>query len=177
MDITDLGALRSHLPFAVIFSRMICSMICGALIGIERERKNLAAGLRTHMLVCLSACLVAILTQEIVHHPDFRADGVQMDPLRLIEAVTAGVAFLVGGLIVFSRGRVRGMTTGAGLWFSGSIGLSCGLGFALIAVTATALAIFVLLLLNWLEPAFTRKGRRPVSEESSARRRSREGSP
>lgn len=126
-------------------------MICGAAIGFERERKNRAAGFRTHILVCLASSLVAVLTIEITHHAAFASDAARIDPLRVIEAVTAGVAFLAAGTIVFAKGEVKGLTTGAGLWFSGAIGLACGLGFWQIAVIATVLALVVLWLLSLIE--------------------------
>ncbi len=79
------------------------------------------------------------------------ADSTHVDPLRLIEAVTAGVAFLAAGMIVFNKGEVKGLTTGAGLWFAGSIGLACGLGFWQIGVLATLFAFSVLFLIHRLE--------------------------
>ncbi len=78
-------------------------------------------------------------------------DGARQDPLRLIEAVTAGVAFLAAGTIIVARGRIKGLTTGAGLWLAGAIGLAAGLGFWQIAAFATFLAVIVLGLLHPLE--------------------------
>lgn len=69
---------------------------------------------------------------------------VRIDPLRVIEAVTAGVAFLAAGMIVFARGRVKGLTTGAGMWLSGAIGLAMGFGYWPIAFFATVAAVCVL---------------------------------
>ena len=97
------------------------------------------------------AAIVAILTIEITHHAAFSSDAARFDPIRLIEAVTAGVAFLAAGMIVFNKGEVRGLTTGAGLWFAGSIGLACGLGFWQIGLIATLFAVGVLWLIHRLE--------------------------
>lgn len=150
-ELAALGFERTWLPFSAILVRLAAALFCGALIGFERERGQRAAGLRTHILICLSAALVALLTIEIRHHPAFASADMRLDPGRAIEAVTSGVAFLAAGLIVFSRGRVKNLTTGAGMWLSGTIGLSCGLGYAAIALAATGLAIFVLWALNLLE--------------------------
>lgn len=144
-------ATETALPLSVIGMRLLIAMLCGGSIGFERERKNRAAGLRTHILVCLSSAIVAILTIEIAHHTAFQGESARIDPLRLIEAITAGVAFLAAGMIVFSKGEVRGLTTGAGLWFAGSIGLAAGLGFWHVSLMATALALVVLWLLHGLE--------------------------
>ncbi|MBC2775509.1 MgtC/SapB family protein [Rhizobium sp. AQ_MP] len=139
------------LELSAIVIRLLIAMACGAAIGVEREWRSHAAGLRTHVLVCLSAAIVAVLTIEIAHHDAFNAQEVRLDPIRLIEAVTAGVAFLAAGMIVFNKGEVKGLTTGAGLWFAGAIGLSCGLGFWQIGLIATGFALAVLWLLRLLE--------------------------
>ncbi len=146
----DIGH-SSWLPFSVIAARLTLAALLGAVVGFEREWRQRPAGLRTHILVALAAALVAILSVEITRSAYFEVDIVRMDPLRVIEAVTAGVAFLAAGLIVFAKGEVHGLTTGAGMWLAGSIGLACGFGFWGIAVYATVLAIIVLTLLRIVE--------------------------
>lgn len=149
-ELTSFGTTTT-LELSSIVVRLLIAMACGASIGVEREWRSHAAGLRTHVLVCLSAAIVAILTIEIAHHDAFDRAEVRLDPIRLIEAVTAGVAFLAAGMIVFNKGEVKGLTTGAGLWFAGSIGLSCGLGFWQIALIATGFALAALWLLRLIE--------------------------
>ena len=122
-----------------------------------REWQNRPAGLRTHILFCVAAATFAILTIEIVHAPMFGAEqakeAVKVDPIRLVEAVTAGVAFLAAGVVIFTRGQVHGLTTGAGLWLAGAIGVSCGLGLWQVAALGTVIALGVLGFLH----AFERK--------------------
>ncbi len=144
------------LPFSVIALRLLLATLLGAVIGFEREWRNHPAGLRTHILVALAAACFAVIGIEIVHTSQFEDEGARQDPLRLIEAVTAGVAFLAAGTIIVARGRIKGLTTGAGLWLAGSVGLAAGLGFWQIAGLATLLAIVVLGLLHPLEKAVTR---------------------
>jgi putative Mg2+ transporter-C (MgtC) family protein len=115
---------------------------------MEREWRRQPAGLRTHILVCVSTAAIAILTIEITHVDDFAGQEIRIDPIRLIEATTAGVAFLAAGLIFFSKGQVHGLTTGAGMWLAGAIGLAVGLGFWQIAVLATGLTVTVLGILS-----------------------------
>lgn len=141
----------SHLPFPVIASRLLLAAVLGAVVGFERESHERPAGLRTHMLVCLAAATAAVLTIEITHMADFGRESVRVDPVRLIEAVTGGVAFLAAGFIIFTRGEVRGLTTAAGLWLAGAIGLAAGLGFWQVAAMATLLALVVLGLLRLIE--------------------------
>jgi putative Mg2+ transporter-C (MgtC) family protein len=148
------------IPFGIIAARLALAAVLGAAVGFEREWRQRPAGLRTHILVCLSAAIVAILTIEITHVSYFEDDNVRIDPVRTIEAVTSGVAFLAAGLIVFARGEVHGLTTGAGMWLAGAIGLCCGLGFWSIAAFATVLAILVLALLRIVEQKLSLKAKR-----------------
>lgn len=153
------------LPFSVIAARLAIAALFGAVIGFEREWRNHPAGLRTHILVALAAAAFAILGIEIVHSAQFDADASRLDPLRLIEAVTAGVAFLAAGTIIFARGEVKGLTTGAGLWLAGAIGLAAGLGFWQIAGYATLLAIVILGVMHPLEKAVGRSKTRGEAEQ------------
>lgn len=120
----------------------------GSIVGIEREWRDRPAGLRTHILICLATATIAILTIEITHVDVFAGQEIRIDPIRLVEATTAGVAFLAAGLIFFAKGEVHGLTTGAGMWLAGAIGLAVGLGFWQIALMATVLALIVLGLLQ-----------------------------
>ena len=142
-------------PFPVVAARLLLAAIFGAAIGFEREWRNRPAGLRTHVLVCVAAPTFAILTIEIIHAPMFTADAlgdaVKVDPIRIVEAVTAGVAFLAAGVVIFTRGQVHGLTTGAGMWLAGAIGVACGLGLWQIALFSTVLALIVLVLLYAFE--------------------------
>lgn len=124
-------------PAPVVAARLFAAMMLGGLIGVEREMRDRPAGLRTHILVSVAACLFALISFEIMALSEGRADVKATDPLRLIEAVTAGVAFLAAGTIFTAKGSVQGLTTGAGLWMAGAVGLSCGIGqYALAAMAA-----------------------------------------
>lgn len=139
---------KTWLPLEVLIFRLLLAISLGAIVGFEREWRRRPAGLRTHILVCLAAATAAMLTIEITHSPVFGDEAIRIDPIRLVEAVTAGVAFLAAGMIVFSRGEVHGLTTGAGLWLTGAIGLAVGVGIWQVAISATLLALFVLSLLR-----------------------------
>lgn len=142
---------QTWLPFPVIAGRLLLAVILGALVGLEREWRQRPAGLRTHILICVATATIAILAIEITHVDDFAGQEIRIDPLRLIEATTAGVAFLAAGLIFFSKGTVQGLTTGAGMWLAGAMGLGVGLGFWQIAVMGTIIALIVLGVLRMLE--------------------------
>ena len=80
-----------------------------------------------------------------------KSSGQSTDPIRVIEAVTAGVAFLAAGAIFRSQGDVKGLTTGAGMWLAGAIGVACGVGYGILALMATVLAAIILVAVRWLE--------------------------
>lgn len=141
----------TFLPFPVIAARLLFAALLGALIGFEREWRARPAGLRTHILICVAAATFGILTVEISHSTAFIGQEVTVDPVRAVEAVTAGVAFLAAGSILFTRGEVQGLTTGAGMWLAGAVGLSCGFGLWQIAGLGTFLSLVVMGLLHTFE--------------------------
>ncbi|GGL78610.1 hypothetical protein GCM10011392_36350 [Wenxinia marina] len=141
------------MPLGTASLRLCAAIALGAVIGFERERKEKPAGLRTHMLVAMAACLFVVAGMEISALDFGDVDDKRVDPLRLIEAVTAGVAFLAAGLIFTSGGEVRNVTTGASLWLAGAIGLACGAGQVPLAALATVITVVVLYLLGRIERA------------------------
>jgi uncharacterized membrane protein YhiD involved in acid resistance len=84
---------------------LLLAAALGAVVGMEREWRNRPAGLRTHILICLATAAIAILTIEITHVDVFAGQEIRIDPIRLVEATTAGVAFLAAGLIFSPRAR------------------------------------------------------------------------
>jgi putative Mg2+ transporter-C (MgtC) family protein len=148
---TVLAEMRTHIPEGEIALRLTLATMFGAIIGFEREIKDHAAGLRTHMLTALAAALFTVLTFEIFYEIQSRSTQNNADPIRIVEAVTAGVAFLAAGAIISRGGQVRGLTTGAGMWLAGAIGLACGAGRYLIAFMAVILALIILSMMKRLE--------------------------
>lgn len=138
------------LPLPFIALRLAGAVLLCGLIGFEREATDHDAGLRTNMLLGLAAALFAIITLQLVRDFADSADVVRMDPLRLVEAATSGVAFLAAGMIFLSRGQVRNLTTGAMMWLSAGIGLAAGLGLWPIAVLGALFGLVVARVLHWL---------------------------
>ncbi|ANT60928.1 MgtC/SapB transporter [Salipiger sp. CCB-MM3] len=141
----------SAVPAPAAFARLMAAVVLAGCIGLERERREKPAGLRTHILVSVAACLFVLLGRELAAM-DFGGSSEQRnDPLRMIEAVTAGVAFLAAGLIFTSGGKVRNITTGASLWLAGAVGLGCGAGQMPLAAMTTVIVVTVLTLLRLVE--------------------------
>ena len=117
--------------------RLVLAVICGGVIGIEREFKRRTAGFRTHILLCLGAC-VALLTSQYM----FLELNLYTDVARLGAQVVAGIGFMgAGSIIVTNSRRVRGLTTAAGMWISAIIGLVCGAGYVECAIAATVMVL------------------------------------
>ncbi|MGH8076849.1 MAG: MgtC/SapB family protein [Lysobacter sp.] len=130
------------------------AMVLGGVIGVERELKNRPAGFRTHMLVAgAAAMLLGIGHLVLVGDSTDYTSRVQIDPLRLIESVIAGVSFIGAGTI-FAGGRgqsVAGITTAASLLMVAVIGVAAGLRYYALATAATLLTLLILTVLNVLE--------------------------
>ena len=113
--------------------RLVLAVICGASLGLERERKRRPAGFRTHILICLGAAMTTLTSQYLVLNL-----GLFTDMARLGAQVIAGIGFIGAGTIIITKRRqVKGLTTAAGLWATAGIGLAVGCGmYALGVVTA-----------------------------------------
>lgn len=121
-----------------IVLRLALAALLGGLLGLEREHKGKAAGVRTHMLVAMGAALFVLIPQQA---------GIQSADLsRVIQGVVAGIGFLCAGSILKSEDedRVRGLTTAAGMWLTAAIGMAAGLGREATAVISTVLALVIL---------------------------------
>lgn len=168
-SIDILGANATNLPLSAIVVRLVIAGLLGAIIGFEREIRNRPAGLRTHMLTAIAAAAFTIMTYEIYHEMrEINADIARLDPLRIIEAVTAGVAFLAAGTIIRSGSNIRGLTTGAGMWMAGAIGVACGSGFYAVAVIGAVFVLLVTVILGAFEKRILHsKTRRSLDEEGT----------
>jgi putative Mg2+ transporter-C (MgtC) family protein len=144
------GFVATYLPLHIIAIRLLLAAAFGAMIGFEREMNTAEAGLRTHILVAAAAALFTILAFEIFHGLEGSQNGPQADPIRAVEAVTAGIAFLGGGAIFRSGDNVQGLTTGAGMWLAGAVGIATALGYYLVAFGVALFAVMVLAALRAL---------------------------
>lgn len=120
-------------------------------IGVERERKGRAAGLRTHVLVCLGATLAMIVGDLLARQWAGSDASVWLDKGRIAAGVITGVGFLGAGTIINVGGEQRGLTTAAMIWFVAALGLSIGAGFYWVAVCATILTLLAVILLEYVE--------------------------
>lgn len=138
-------SLRELTLFTVAL-RMTLAVVCGGIIGAEREYKRRPAGFRTHIMICLGASMTTLTSQYMALEL-----GYFTDLARLGAQVIAGVGFIgAGTIIVTKRQRVKGLTTAAGLWCSAIIGLALGGGFYEGGILTTALIMLAeLVFANW----------------------------
>lgn len=143
------------LPWNEIILRLFLASVFGAAIGLERERKDWVAGLRTHMMVSLGSCLT-MMVSAFGFFDILGTEHVELDPSRIAAQVISGIGFIGAGTILFlKQGVVRGLTTASGLWTVAAIGLATGGGMYFAAVVATSLAIVILWILQPLEKKLT----------------------
>ena len=134
----------------------LVAAFCGAMLGWNRELKGRAAGLRTQTLVCLGACVLTMTALELAaRYPDSN-----FDPLRAVSGIAGGLGFLGAGSIVQAGGSVKGVTTAATVWISGTIGLTCGIGWYPMAAITMVLTLVTLSCLG-IFTHFIEKERRP----------------
>ncbi len=131
---------------------LLCSVIAGALIGVEREALGKPAGLRTHTLVCFSSALMTLVGLRMAEWTATFPDGTQIvsDLARMPHAILTGIGFLGAGVIFRSHLSVHGLTTAASLWLTASLGIVFGTGLMELATISTAVALVVLVLLRAL---------------------------
>ena len=134
--------------------RICAAVLVGGLLGLEREKKRRAAGLRTYMLVCVGSCLIMLTNQYIYQVTNAG------DPMRLGAQVISGIGFLgAGTIIVTKRSHIKGLTTAAGLWSVAAVGLALGIGFYEAAVIAAIAIYFILTVLQYWDAKMQRRAK------------------
>lgn len=127
--------------------RMLLTVVCGGLIGMEREMKRRTAGFRTHILICLGAAITTLTGEFLFLNMQY-----SLDITRMGASVAAGMGFIGAGTIIITRHqKVKGLTTAAGLWTAAIIGLAIGAGFYEGGIIATVLILLAEWLLSKLE--------------------------
>ena len=136
------------------FARLFIAALLGGLIGFERERLSWFAGLRTHMLVCVGASLIMIVSQYGFGNV-INGESVILDPSRVAAQVVSGIGFLGAGTILFWKNMIRGLTTAASLWVVAAVGLAVGSGLYMASISTTILILLILAGLKPLEKRFS----------------------
>jgi putative Mg2+ transporter-C (MgtC) family protein len=140
-------------------SRLGIAALLGLLLGLDREIRGNAAGFRTHGLICFSSAAMTVSIIALYA----QIGGDRSDPLRIFEATGAFIGIIGAGLIVFSKGEVKNLTTAAHLWLAAVIGIACGAAQWPLVLIGSAISVIMLTLLGFVEARWER--RRTQDEE------------
>ncbi|MGL4450846.1 MAG: MgtC/SapB family protein [Sarcina sp.] len=147
----------------VVIIRLLMSCLIGGIIGYEREKHNRAAGFRTHILVCVGACIISLI--EMRMEAEFLSQyyayginsGIQLTRGRLTAQVISGVGFLGAGTIIVHKESIKGLTTAASLWVVACLGVAVGYGQTWVAFLGVILALITLIFLGTVQDKFIKK--------------------
>ncbi|HEY3486874.1 MAG TPA: MgtC/SapB family protein [Gammaproteobacteria bacterium] len=145
-------ALLAEGIYLEITLRLVAALVIGGLIGLERSYNGRPAGFRTHALVCLSTCLLMLVTVYEMHWvPAVSEARLTLDPTRMAQGIMTGIGFLGAGTIMKDGLSVRGLTTAASIWTTAAIGILVGIGFYFPAVFTTVLTLGTLSIFRQVE--------------------------
>jgi putative Mg2+ transporter-C (MgtC) family protein len=166
-----------HDNYAAIALHLVLALAAGSIIGLERSYHGRPAGFRTHALVCLSSCMLMVMTvYQDTWFAALSLEHTTIDPTRMAQGIMTGIGFLGAGVIMREGLTVRGLTTAASIWITAGIGVMIGVGFYFPAGIATAMTLIVLSVFRWIERnmpiefyanltvAFERSGNLPESD-------------
>ena len=138
--------------YAAIALHLVIALAAGGMIGLERSYHGRPAGFRTHALVCLSSCMLMVLTvYQDTWFSALSLDQVSVDPTRMAQGIMTGIGFLGAGVIMKEGLTIRGLTTAASIWITAAIGIMIGVGFYFPAGISTAMTLIVLSVFRWIE--------------------------
>ena len=147
--------MMSGYPYeASLLLRLLLAVLCGAVLGYERERAGRSAGLRTNLLVCMGAALMMVVSKYF-YYKSGEIPGnitVALDPSRIAAQIVTGIGFLGAGVIIKETGAlVKGLTTAATLWFNAGVGMACGAGMVVMPIFCVIIGISALTILKKFE--------------------------
>ena len=134
------------MPLNVFFHRLICALIAGTIIGIERQLRRRNAGLAVNALVSVGACIYILLSESIITSAINGGGPVNNDNLRVLSQVVTGVGFLGAGVIMKHGLTIHGLNSAATIWCSAAVGCLSGYGLW----RETIIACCVILFINWI---------------------------
>jgi putative Mg2+ transporter-C (MgtC) family protein len=147
-----------------MIARIACGAAFGGVIGYERDVHRRPVGLRTHLIVAMTAATFMVISSQFVYWQRYsRDDLVTIDSSRIAASVVSGIGFLAGGAILRTGVTVQGLTTAAGLWLVTAIGMGCGAGMYVEGGVVTAFGIMALTFLRRFEDKNDHLVRRRIS--------------
>ena len=130
----------------IFTSRLVIALVCGILIGLERQLRQRSAGLTTNALVAVGACIFILISETVIANAIAGGGPVNNDNLRVLAQIVTGIGFLGAGVILRDGFTIHGLNSAATLWCSAAVGSLCGYGLWIEAVIAVAAILFI----NWV---------------------------
>ena len=141
-----------HFTWMQIIERLSAALAAGGAIGLDREWLRKPAGLKTHMLFALACATMSIMALEIYFTELDHGPGGNPDATRILQGIITGMSFLGAGAIIRGQHKVHGLTTGAGVWLAGGLGIVFGLGQYRLGLVAVVFGLIVLIFIRMIEP-------------------------
>ena len=138
------------MPLAVFLNRLLCALVAGIAIGIERQLRKRNAGLAVNALVSVGACIFILISESVIMASIQNGGPVNNDNLRVLSQVVTGVGFLGAGVIMRNGLTIHGLNSAATIWCSAAVGCLCGYGMWRYA----AIAVIIILFINWIVKNF-----------------------
>ena len=134
-----------------ILLRLGVATLAGVILGLDRELRGIAAGIRTHALVALSSAIITVSAMMI--HEEFARQGHSgaIDPLRVVQGLAQAVGFVAAGAIFFAKGEVHNLTSAANIWLAAAVGIVAGAGQMVLVVAGVGIGIAILTLVRVIE--------------------------
>lgn len=130
----------------IFVSRLVVALVCGILIGLERQIRQRSAGLTTNSLVAVGACIFILISETVITNAVVSGGMINNDNLRVLAQIVTGIGFLGAGVIMRNGFTVHGLNSAATLWCSAGVGSLCGYGLWKEAI----IAVLVILFINWV---------------------------
>jgi putative Mg2+ transporter-C (MgtC) family protein len=153
----------THFTWLQIIERLAAALAAGGAIGLDREWLRKPAGLKTHMLFALASAMMSVMAVDIylseLEHP-----GGSPDATRILQGIITGMSFLGAGAIIRGQHKVHGLTTGAGVWLAGGLGIVFGLGQYRLGTVSVVFGLVVLIFIRMIEPRDIKKRRLEIEK-------------
>ena len=143
---------NSHFTWTQIILRLLAALGAGGAIGLDREWLRKPAGLKTHMLFALSCAMMSIMAIDLYLMEIDLGQASNPDATRILQGIITGMSFLGAGAIIRGQHKVHGLTTGAGVWLAGGLGIVFGVGQFRLGAVSTLLGLMTLIFIRMIEP-------------------------
>lgn len=139
------------LPYTEILLRLSLATLAGLLLGLDRELRGIAAGIRTHALVCLSSALITLSALLIYGAIQAHGGSGGLDPLRVVQGLAQAIGFIAAGTIFVAGGDVRNLTSAANIWLAAAVGIVAGAGQYFLVVAAIGFGVVIITIVRIVE--------------------------